>query len=62
MGARLMSSPTDLPRSPVLEQPAHIEDTSWRPMVGKDEREAIEDEIAALEAEHGPCQSADGEG
>lgn len=30
-------------------------------MLGKDEREATE-EIAALESDHGPFQSADGEG
>lgn len=37
-------------------------DTSWGAMLGKDEREATEEEIAALEAEHGPFQPADGEG
>jgi hypothetical protein len=37
-------------------------DTSWPVMVGKDERDATEDEIAALEVEHGPFQPADGEG
>lgn len=37
-------------------------DTSWQAMLGKDEREASEEEIAALEAEHGPFQPADGEG
>ena len=29
-------------------------DTSWQAMLGKDERDATEEEIAALEAEHGP--------
>jgi hypothetical protein len=37
-------------------------DTSWKTMLGKDEREASEEEIAALEADHGPFQPADGEG
>jgi hypothetical protein len=37
-------------------------DTSWKAMLGKDEREATEEEIAALEAEHGPFLPADGEG
>jgi hypothetical protein len=37
-------------------------DTSWQAMLGKDEREATKEEVAALEAEHGPFQSADGEG
>ena len=37
-------------------------DTSWKAMLGEDEREATEEEIAAIEAEHGPFQSADGEG
>lgn len=37
-------------------------DTSWQAMLGKDEREATEEEIAAIEAEHGPFQLADGEG
>jgi hypothetical protein len=37
-------------------------DTSWQAMLGKDEREATEQEIAALEAEHGRFQPADGEG
>jgi hypothetical protein len=58
-----------------MEQPAHIKvsgalegefiitgDTSWQAMLGKDERDATEQEIAALEAEHGPFQPADGEG
>ncbi len=37
-------------------------DTSWEAMLGKDEREATEEEIAALEVEHGPFLPADGEG
>jgi hypothetical protein len=31
-------------------------------MLAKNERDATEDEIAALEAEHGPLLAADGEG
>jgi len=31
-------------------------------MLGEDERDATEEEIAALEAEHGPFRPADGEG
>jgi hypothetical protein len=31
-------------------------------MLDKDERGATEEEIAVLEAEHGPFQPADGEG
>jgi len=45
-----------------MEQPDHIETTSWRAMLGKDEREVSREEIAALEAEHGPFRAADGEG
>ncbi|HEX5763095.1 MAG TPA: hypothetical protein VFY04_08240 [Solirubrobacterales bacterium] len=37
-------------------------DTSWRSMLGKDERDATEEEIAALEAEHGPFLPPDSEG
>jgi hypothetical protein len=37
-------------------------DTSWKAMLGKGEREATQEEIASLEAEHGPFQPADGEG
>jgi hypothetical protein len=37
-------------------------DTSWKAMLGKDEREATEEEIAAIEAEHGPFLPAGGEG
>jgi len=36
--------------------------TSWQAMLGKNEREATEEEIAALEAEHRRFQPADGEG
>lgn len=45
-----------------VEQPDHIKTTSWLAMLGKDEREVSEEEIVALEAEHGPFQAADGEG
>ena len=37
-------------------------DTSWQAMLGKNERDATDDEVADLEAEHGPFQPADGEG
>ena len=37
-------------------------DISWKAMLGKDERDAAEEEIAALEAEHGPFLPGDGEG
>ena len=37
-------------------------DTSWQAMLGKDERDATEAEIAVLDSEHGPFQPADGEG
>ena len=37
-------------------------DTSWGAMLGEGERDATEEEIAALEAEHGPFLSADSEG
>ncbi len=37
-------------------------DTSWKAMLGKGERDATEEEIAALEAEHGSFLPADGEG
>jgi len=37
-------------------------DVSWKAMLGKDERDATEEEIAALEAEHGPFLPSDGEG
>lgn len=37
-------------------------DTSWKAMLGKDERDATEEEVAALEAAHGPFLPADGEG
>jgi hypothetical protein len=45
-----------------MEQPNHIETTSWRAMLGKGEREVSDEEMAALEAELGPFQAADGEG
>ncbi|HEY5942741.1 MAG TPA: hypothetical protein VIT89_07775 [Solirubrobacterales bacterium] len=45
-----------------MEQPDHIETTAWRAMLAKDEREVSDEEIAALEAEHGLFQAADGEG
>jgi hypothetical protein len=45
-----------------VEEPDYIETTSWRAMLGKDERDVSDEEIAALEAEHGPFQVADGEG
>lgn len=35
---------------------------SWKAMLGKGERDATGEEIAALEAEHGPFLAADGEG
>lgn len=37
-------------------------DISWEAMLGKDERDATKEEIAALGAEHGPFLPADGEG
>ncbi|MGN6215932.1 MAG: hypothetical protein ACTHN7_03105 [Solirubrobacterales bacterium] len=45
-----------------MEKLDHIERTSWRAMLGKDEREVSDEEITALEAEQGPFQAADGEG
>ena len=36
--------------------------TSWKAMLGKDERDASEEEIAVLEAEHGRFLPADSEG
>lgn len=45
-----------------VEEPDHIETTPWRTMLGQGEREVSGEEIAALEAEHGPFQAADGEG
>jgi hypothetical protein len=45
-----------------VEEPDHIETTSWREMLGKGEREVSGEEIAVLAAEHGPFQAADGEG
>lgn len=64
-GVRLVSAPIGLPRSSMMEQPAHVEDSSWRTTLGKGECEAAEEEeeeVAALEAEHGPFKPADGEG
>lgn len=37
-------------------------DTSWKAMLGKDERDATEEEIGVLETEHGPIPPRDGEG
>jgi hypothetical protein len=37
-------------------------DTPWEAMLREDEREATEEEVAALEAAHGPFPPADGEG
>jgi hypothetical protein len=37
-------------------------DTPWEAMLGEDEREATEEEAAALEAAYGPLLPADGEG
>ena len=45
-----------------MQEPVNVDDISWQAMLAKDEREATEDEIAILEAEHGPFQIADGEG
>jgi hypothetical protein len=45
-----------------VQEPDHLETTSWRAMLGKGEREVSGEEITALEAEHGPFQPADGEG
>jgi hypothetical protein len=45
-----------------VEEFDHIETISWRAMLGKGEREVSGEEIAALEAEHGPFQAADSEG
>lgn len=36
-------------------------DTSWKVMLGNDERDATEEEIAVLGAEHGPILFADDE-
>jgi len=44
-----------------MQEPVNIEDVSWRAMLAKGEREATEDEIAVLGAEHGPFQPEDGE-
>ncbi|HEX6782739.1 MAG TPA: hypothetical protein VF125_12015 [Solirubrobacterales bacterium] len=37
-------------------------DISWKAMLSEDERDANAGEIAAVETEHGPFVSADGEG
>lgn len=39
-----------------------VEPESWEAMLGEDEREATEHEVAALEAAHEPFLPADGEG
>ncbi len=39
-----------------------MRDTSWKAMLRKDERDATEKEVAALEGEHGPFLLADGKG
>lgn len=45
-----------------MEKPDRDKPTAWRAMLGNDEREVSDEEIAALEVEHGPFQAADGEG
>ena len=60
--SRVVASPLGLSCSLAMQEPVNIEDISWQAMLAKGEREAIEDEIAVLEAEHGPFQAADGEG
>lgn len=45
-----------------MQESVNIEGISWQAMLAEGEREATEDEIAVLEAEHGPFQPADGEG
>jgi hypothetical protein len=37
-------------------------DTSWKAMLGEDERDAAKEEVASLEVEHGPFLPPDGEG
>jgi hypothetical protein len=37
-------------------------ETSWKMMLGDDERDATVEEIAAVEVEHGPFLPADGDG
>jgi hypothetical protein len=37
-------------------------DTPWEAMLGEDESEATEEEVAAVEAAHGPFLPADGKG
>jgi hypothetical protein len=45
-----------------MQESLNIEKISWQATLVRGEREATEDEIAALEAQHGPFQAADGEG
>jgi hypothetical protein len=45
-----------------MKHPDRLANTSWLAMLGKNEREVSDEEIAALEAEHGPFQPADDEG
>ena len=59
---RVMVSPPNLPCCLAMQGPVNIEEISWQAMLVRGEREATEDEIAVLEAEHGPFQAADGEG
>lgn len=50
-------------REPCEDQVPMIErDVSWKAMLGEDERDVTEEEIAALEAECGPFLSPDDEG
>lgn len=44
-----------------VEQPDHIETPAWLTMLCKDGRKVSEEEIVALEAEHGPFRAADSE-
>jgi chromosome segregation ATPase len=46
----------------VEELEERLSGASWQEMLGNYEREVSEEEIAALEAEHGPFKAADGEG
>ena len=39
-----------------------VRDASWPAILGKGERDVTEAEIAVLEADYGPFQSADSEG
>jgi hypothetical protein len=58
---RVMVSPPVLPCCLAMQESLNIEEI-WQAMLVRGEREATEDEIAVLEAEHGPFQAADGEG